>query len=430
MSFKEFGNVIEPAKQKGEFKEFGERVEPMSRPRSLVNAFAAGATERAGDIAGFVQSLAPSFLPRGPLTKEKAHKFSEEKFPHFEKEPEKIIKRGGGVATEALLSPGGLAAKAIQVPAGALLGYAAEKFNFPEWAQSIAEGIPFFFSGGKKIPLKPDQKKLGEFLRKQGLTENEITPLLKTPEQINRWAAFASKGKKSRELMESIYQKSGKLYDTIIEKGKSLIPIPEQNKLKVLKDLHNVFNDLPDKYRKLIGQDLKDLITKGRAGVEDLINFYRDINAVIGAEKGGKAYIGNFKKPIMEAFESISPELASDFQLTNQLYGTRARVASAIVNPKDFDKFLDIGEVYGLGAGLYNRDLGMLVKVLGAAGGRAAAREMLINPRLQNLSMRIGESLKKNKLNLVTKYTREFSNIVRNDDPDLADAIDATMTKS
>jgi hypothetical protein len=309
------------------------------------------------------------------------------------------------------------------------LGYGAEKLGFPEWAQSIAEGLPFFYSGGKKIPLKVDQKKLGEFLRKQGLTENEITPLLKTPEQINRWAAFASKGKKSRELMESVYQKSGKLYDTIIEKGKSLPPVPDETKLKVLKELHTVYNDLPDKFRKLIGQDLQDLLVKGRAGVEDLTNFYRDINAVIGAEHGGKAYIGAFKRPIMEAFESISPELASDFQLTNQLYGTRARVASAIVNPKDFDKFLDLGEVYGLGAGLYNRDLGMLVKVLGAAGGRAAAREMLINPRLQNISVRIGESLKQNKLNLVTKYMKEFAKTIREDDPDLADSIDATMTK-
>src|SRR5437899_4914572 len=115
MSFKEFGEIVEPAKQPGTFKEFGEVIEPMSRARSLLHAPAKGAVKRAGDIAGTAQMIAP-FLPKGPLSREKAHKYAEEKFPTFEKEPEKYLERAGGVATEALLSPGGLATKAIQIP--------------------------------------------------------------------------------------------------------------------------------------------------------------------------------------------------------------------------------------------------------------------------------------------------------------------------
>lgn len=428
MTFKEYGTVVEPAKKPGEFKEFGQSIEPLSRIQSLAHAPAKGAVKRAGDIAGFVQSIAP-FLPKGGLTQEKAHKFAEEKFPTFEKGPEKFLERAGGVATEALLSPGGLAAKAIQIPLGAGLGYAAEELGLPEWAQSIAEGFAFFYKGGKKVPLKADQKKLGEFLRNQGLTENEITPLLKTPEQINRWSGMASKGKKSRELMESIYHKSGKIYDSITVDAKNLPPLNNQAKTKILNDFTGIWNNLPDKFRKLIEKDVQDFLTKGRAGVEDLINLDKDINAVIGAEHGGRAAVGLFKEPIMDAIRSVNPKIAEDYSLAKELYGTRAKVKGSLVNPKDFDKFLDAGEAYALGMGIFNRDIGMIQKVLGVAGGRVLAREMLINPRLQNISIRIGEALKKNKYLLAEKYLRSFNDALREDEPELANEIDHLFLK-
>lgn len=407
MSFPQFGEVIEQAAEPGSFPEYGKTVEVPSRFRSLINATAAGSVEKAGDIAQFVQNLAP-FIPKGPLNKEKAYKYSEENLPYYEKEPERFLKRVGSVGTEALLSPGGLGAKAIQIPVGSALGYATEKMGAPEWAQAIAESLPFFYSGGKKIPLKPQQKKLGDFLRKQGLTEEEITPLLKTPEQINRWSAYASKGKKSRKLMESVYQKSGKIYDSIIDEGKNLSPLSQQAKTDLINEMTPIWQNMPHKYRSLIKEDLKDFLTKGRAGAEDIINFDRDINAVIGAEKGGKAMVGQFKGPINKALSSINSSLGEDYSLAKQLYATRAKVKGSLVNPKDFDKFMDLGEAYGLAQGITNRDFGMIAKVVGVAGGRKIAREMLINPRLQNIATRMGEALKKNKYMLTEKLMREF----------------------
>jgi hypothetical protein len=428
MSFKEFGSVVEPAKSPGTFKEFGEPIQPISRAQSLLHAPMAGAVERAGDVAGLAQSIAP-FLPKGELTRKKAYEFSKKKLPYFEKEPEKILKRAGGVAFEAALSPGGLLTKGIQTGIGTGLGYAAEKLGAPEWAQSIAEGLPFFYSGGKKIPLKPDQKKLGEFLRKQGLTENEITPLLKTPEQINRWSTFASKGKKSRKLMESIYNKTGSIYDSVISEGKSLPPLSNESKEKILKSFSKIKEETPNVHWELIEKDMKDFLTKGRAGAEDLINLDKDINAILGADRGAWDAVGRFKGPIKEALESINPQIAEDYSLAKEFYRSRAKAKTALINPKDFDRFMDAGEAYGLAQGIFNRDMGMIAKVLGASGGRSLAREMLINPKLHNMAVRIGESLRKNKLNLTAKYLREFSNALREEDPGLADSIDATMTK-
>ena len=428
MIYKEFGSVVEPAKEPGQYTEFGQIIEPMTRMQSLAHAPAKGAVKRAGDIAGFVQNIA-SFLPQGPLTQEKAHQYAEEHFPTFEREPEKFLERAGGVATEALLSPGGPMAKAIQIPLGAALGYGAEKLGLPEWAQSVAEGLPFFYSGGKKVPLKPDQKKLGEFLRKQGLTENEITPLLKTPEQINRWSTLASKGKKSRKLMEGLYNKTGNIYDSVISDAKAFPPMSNEAKEKILRSFTQIQQEMPSIHWELIEKDMKDFLTKGRAGAEDLINLDKDINAILGAERGAWDAVGRFKGPIKEALESISPQIAEDYSLAKEFFRSRHKVKAALINPKDFDKFMDVAEVYGMGQAAFNRDMGMMIKVLGASGGRSLAREMLINPRLQNISIRIGEALKKNKYQLAEKYLRSFNDIIREDDEDLANQIDELFPK-
>jgi hypothetical protein len=419
MSFKEFGTVVEKAPTS--FEEFGEKVEEPSRLRSLLSAFPKGVTKEIADIYELFQKVP---LPKGEANPEAMRKFAEEKFPTQEKGPEKLLERAGRIAPGALLSPGGPLVKGAQIGAGALLGQGLEEGGAPTWVQAIAESLPFFFSGGKKIPLKPNQKKLGEFLRKNGLTENEITPLLKSPEQINRWSSYAEKGEKSRKLMEGIYQKTGNIYDSVLTQGKNLPPLADKEKTVLIKELHKIYDDMPDKYRKLIQQDLKDFLTKGRAGVEDIVNLDKDINAVIGAEHGGRAIIGQFKEPLQKAMQSISPEVAQDYQLAKEFYRTRQNVKGALLNRGEIDKFLDIGEAYGMAAGTVNRDLGLIAKTVGAIGGRKIAREMLINPRLQNISVRIGEALKKNKFTLADKYIKEFSKEIGKDDPELGFMID------
>lgn len=397
-----------------------------SRTRSIAGAFPKGAIKKAADIAELFQRVP---LPKGEFNPPKVREFAEKKFPTLEREPEKLLERAGGITTEAFLSPGGLAAKGIQIPLATGLGYLAEKMGAPGWGQAIAESLPFFFSGGKKIPLKSSQKKLGEFLRNQGLTENEIAPLLKTPEQINRWSTFASKGKKSRKLMESLYNKTGHIYDSVISESKSLPPLSEQAKETILSNFIKIKEDIPNIHWELIEKDVKDFLTKGRAGAEDLINLDKDINAILGVERGAWDAVGRLKTPIKEALESISPKIADDYSLAKEFYKSRSRIKGALINPKDFDRFLDIGEAYGLAQGIFNRDFGMISKVIGAAGGRKIAREMLINPRLQNNAIRMGEALKKNKLILVSKYLKEFNQELSKDDPELANQIDELFPK-
>lgn len=418
MSFKEFGRVIEEA-PKTQFREFGKLVDEPSRTRSLISAPVKGALKGASE---FLEMF--PMIPKGPIPHELGLRALEETLPTQEKEPEKYLERAGRIGTQALLSPGGAVTKGIQTLGGAALGYGLEKLGAPSWAQAIAESLPFFYSAGKKIPLKPDQKKLGEFLRKEGLTENEITPLLKTPEQIERWSKLASKGKKSRELMESVYQKTGHIYDNIDAMG-SKLSNPNMNpqaSTNFFTNVDKILKSMPNKYRNLVKQDLKDLKASG-GSFNGLTNFYRDINAVIGGERGGKAIVGQFKGPILRAMESINPQLADDFKLATDLYRTRANVAGKLLTKKQIEEFLDLSEMFGLGVAAFNRDYGLMSKVLGVTGARQFAREMLINPRLQNKSIRVGEALKRNNLSLAEKYMNEIQKIIAEDNPELADMI-------
>lgn len=436
MTFKEFGKVIQERPENLSFKELGEVIEPVSRTKSLLHAPIKGAIKKAADIAEFVREGPPGRFIRkipggeGYLKPEEAREYAEREFVTQPKELEKYLERAGGVGLEAALSPGGLVGKAARTAIGAGLGYAAEKLEAPEWAQAVAESVPFFYSGGKKIPLKKDQVKLGEFLRKQGLTENEITPLLKSPEQIERWGKWASKGAKSRELMESIYHKSGQIYSNIEKQAGGLANpnLTSQNFELIEKEFAQIYEKMPHKFRNLIKHDVKDFLNSP-GGFNDLKNLYQDINAVIGAEHGGRAVVGLFKKPIQNAMTTISPELANDFELATDLYRTRARVKGSIVSPKEIDKFIDLGEAATFGTGIVNRDIGLITKAMGAVGARKIAREMLINPRLQNISVRIGEALKNNKYVLAEKYLVEFRNEVEKEDPELATTIPTTIHK-
>lgn len=426
MNFKEYGSVIEENAHPS-FKEYGKVVDEPSRARSLFNAPIRGAVEKTAGLMEFIAENpigrairkipTPQELFSGKEAEkvkpwEKIREFSEENLPIQEHDLEKYLERAGGLGLESLVTPGGPIVKAAKALGGAALGHGLEKVGAPAWAQAIAESAPFFYSGGKKIPLTKQQKGLGEFLRKQGLTENEIAPLLKTEQQLNTWSKWASKGPKSKELMEAIYQKSGGIYDSIVSEGKNLPALSSSSLSSMLSDIEKITKSMPTKYRNLIKGDLSEL-KNSRKGAEDLINFWTDINAVIGPEVGGKAIVGKLKDPLSKALSSISPELSSDFDLARKLYGTRANVSGHILNKRQLDELIDLGEAMQFGGAIANRDMGKIASLIGLTGARKIAREMIINPRLQNISVRIGEAIKKNKYALAEKLVLEFNDSIK-----------------
>lgn len=393
MSFKEFGRVIRPAPEKTEFKEFGEKVEPPSRLRSLISAPIKGLIKGTQELT----SLSP-FASTGPIPKQLGERILEEFLPTEEKLPEEFLERAGRLAPSLAGGGEGLLAKGARAAAGSALGMASEKLGAPEWIQSLTEGAALGIpSLSKKIPLKSDQIKKINFLRSKGFTENEISPFLKSEESLDRLASFARKGKKVSKLSKNIYSKLGGIYEGIKEEAaqspSNILPEKEVNSF--LDEMQSLTKDISPRFRRLIKEDVNDLLNSDLT-FNDFTNFYHDINANIGSQTGGKAVLGRFKEPVNKVLSKINPELAEEFYLTNEFYGKGMNILKHL-KPKEIEALIDAGELYTLAGGIADQNFPLIKKVLGLTGARTIAREMMINPRLQNISQRMLDSIKNNK---------------------------------
>lgn len=374
-------------------------VKEPSRARSLLGAFPKGVLQA-------VQSINP-FQPPGPISGKGAEKAIERIFPTQEKLPEQLLQRGGKLATFLAGGRGSLVGKAARAGVGALAGQTVKELGGGEIAQDIAElssmALPDL---AKQIPAKQAQQRVVNFLRQKGFTENEITPLLQSPKKLARYAKFATKSEKTNKLMRDIYGKFDNVYSSIREQGQNLPGLTTEQLSKFEGEFQKTLDKIPKYYRKKMTEEIADL-NNSPMKFSDFIDFYQAINAEIGPVKGGRAVLGTLKAPIENAMKELSPELAKDYQLANELYGKRIDVTKHL-RTSQIDDLIDLGEAGALIGGIADQNLGLIGKVLGISGARRLAREMLINPRLQNKSLRMLEAVKKNHLPLAIKLYESF----------------------
>lgn len=392
MSFPEFGEIVE--KSSGYFPEFGEVVQPISRGRSLASAFPKGVIKALGSI---------SPLPKtGPVPEKLGHAVTEQFLPTQEKAPEQFLERAGKLSTFLAGGEGTLASKGLRTGAGALFGQGVKEVGGGELAQDIAElGAMSLPDLAKSIPAKKAQERILGFLRKKGFTENEITPLVQDPKKLSRYAKFASKGEKTNKLMRDIYGKFDNVYSSIRQEAESLSGLSGSQTNDFIAEFQKKMDRIPKFYKRQIKEEIEDLVNS-EMKFNDFMDFDQAVNARIGGVTGGKAILGTLKEATANAKKSISPELFNDNSLANELYGKRINVTDHL-RTRQIDDLIDLGEAGSLLAGLADQNLGIISKVLGISGGRLLAREMLINPKLQNVSLRILHSLKKNKLPVAFK---------------------------
>ena len=398
--FKEFGTLIDAApKQKPEFKEFGTPYEEPSRLRSLASAFPKGVVKAA-------RNLSP--LPNlGPIPDKLAEKLTEQFLPTQEKAPEEILERAGKLATYTAGGGGSLLGKGIRAGAGTLLGQATKELGGGETAQNIAELVSLGFPGlSKDMPIKKAQEKVVSFLKEKGFTPNEITPLLQSPKKLSRLAKFASKGEKTNQLMRDTYQKFDNVYGSIREEGSKLPGLSGEKYDKFVSDFDAKLDKIPKFYRRLMKEEIEDLRNSPHA-FSDLMDFKQAVNARVGGVSGGKAWLGTLKEPIRKGLDLIDPKLASDYKLADQLYSKTADVSKHL-RTKEIEDLVSMGEAWTTVAGVADQNMGTLRKVMTAVAARALAREMLINPKLQNISMRMNKAIKHNAFPIAKKLYEEF----------------------
>lgn len=332
---------------------------------------------------------------------------------------EAALERGGEILPYALVGGGNLAAQAIRSALAGFSGQAVKEAGGPEWLQAVAE-IPAFAAPGlgKKIIPTSGQKETVEGARKLGLSEEQITPLIQSETKKKLLAKISPRRGRTQRVLEKSQKGLGEVYDRL-ESGKLAQNIlPEEQTINVIDSIDNVLEKLPAGVRKQVEQDYLDLVSKPMSG-SSLINFWKDLNHYIGK---GEKQLGILKGPLTDALEKVSPELAQDFRLTNKLYGNFADISKRM-KPSLVSDLYSAGDAVRLLTGISLGNYPILVELGGEKGGRILAREMLLNPRLQNLGEKMMSALNQNKISAATQFKDSLIKEIETIDPEIAEKL-------
>lgn len=395
------------------FINFASRA-PMPKDNSFYNSIKDyGKTALKGTIEGvsrFGQMMGglQTFEPQGQQL-EKQTEILDELLPTDEGYGQKSLRRGLRMAPTALSFPGGGTAQtATRSMLAGFSGQAAKDLGLPEWAQSAAELTMFIGPDVmKKLLEKGSNADIIKFGRDMGLTDKQITPLIQS-EFKQKWLSKISpkRGQIQKSLSET---KSGleKVYSSIqnSQEAKNLISNNQQNILG--NKFNKLLRDMPSDVRNKIMDDLKDLASKPISG-ESLINFYSDINHNLGPKS---KQLSLLKEPIKEAIKSISPELASDFDMINKMYSKYFPISQKL-KPNLTSDIISAAESIGLLGSVALGNYSGIVTFLSEKAGKEVAKQMLINPRFQQLSKKMIVAINENKFNLLKKIKEDFSDLI------------------
>lgn len=418
MSIPEFGEIIESGPD-GYVPDFGEPVDLPSRTRSILSAPIKGAIKGARS-----QSKISPFHQVGAIKDPQAEELMEKFLPTQEGFVEGALEKGAEIGTSFLTGgPGGLLRKGITSLLGGVASETTKQLGGGEIAQDIAAlstmSLPDL---AKNIPAKKAQERVISFLRKKGFTENEITPLIQSPEKLSKMASFASKGEKTNQLMRDIYGKMGTVYEGIRNEGTNLPGLGREAADEFTTKFNSQLNKIPKFYKRQIKEEIEDLMNS-EMKFSDFIDFDQAVNARIKGVSGGKAILGTLKKATAEAKQAISPELANDLSLANELYGKGVDVSKHL-RTKEIEELFDLGEKVALISSIADQNVGLLTKVLGIGGARKIATELLTNPRLQNINKRMLKSIKDNRLPETMKLFEVFRKEAIKSNPELEELFD------
>lgn len=368
----------------------------LSRLRSLANA------PLKGLIKGGKQS---SFFPySGPIPKELGDRVLEHFLPTHDKFAENALERTGEILPQILASKGsgGIGGTLGRSLAAGTIGEGIKEAGGGELAQTAGEASAFGLpSLGRKIIPTKAQEKLVNFARKAGMSEKQIAPLIPSKGKQAFFGKVASKGGKTQEAIRNSKQGISDTYEFVKNSPEAAGVLNPQQIQKFKGEIDSIGNNMPSEIRKQIVDDYSDLLRDGFSG-KNLINFYQDISSRF---KLGREHLERFKQPIREALQDLSPQLSEDFQLTNDLFKKRLSIGKTL-KPNLSSELMDLGELGKLAHDTLKFSLEGLSQLLGITGARKFSRELLINPRLQNIVKQMQKAASENKMPIVLDLSR------------------------
>lgn len=371
----------------------------VSKKRSVLSAFPKGLVKGAAKF-----SPLPSF---GPVPYELGERATERVLPTHKGNIEDVLEFAGENAPLAAFGEGGLVKKGLQSLSGGLFKKGAKESGLPEWAQDIVGGVgisaPSVAKAAVSKTLKPSrsQKAVVDFLKDKGFTDKEITPIIQDKKKLSWLSKGAMKYEEKAPWLKGIQNKLGGLFEDIRAKGQSGGYLEGQ----ALKDFEDKFfkiaDNLPKRHRRLIEKEIEEL-QNHPIDFTALHDFNIAVNDVVKAATGGKSSIGKLKEATHQAQKSLNPELFKELRMTDEAYSKLMNFTDKMTT-KNWQNLVNLGQA---GHALY----GMLtlnpvaLKAAGiAAAGRYGLRQVLSNPRLQNIHSKMWDAFLKNKTSQALK---------------------------
>jgi len=276
-------------------------------------------------------------------------------------------------------------------------GQTAEELGLGPFGQLAAEfpGLagPNIFE--KNIIPKKSQKEFVEFLRNQNLSEEAIAPFLGQERKgSGLFSAFSNRGKRAQESLNLAREGRNTAYSNLRSLPESQIQITPQIQNELFKEVNSHLKQLPVETRNLLKDDLNKFLNSEK-NLGDLSILYNSVNFQF-PKRGGKT-LQNVNRLIEESITKLSPEFGEQFKLTNEV-GRKYHQVRDSLKPNvytDAIKFFQIAKApIQVAAGVFTGNYPVILEVLGEVAAKEVAREMITNPRLQNLSGKMASAIK------------------------------------
>ena len=410
----ESGNIELPKDKSylNDVKEYG---------KSILKGTAEG-LQRLGSIMGPTSDIygTPSSVKQQEFTQQ-----LENILPSNEPESygQRAIRKGLGQAPSALAFPGiGIEQLPRSIAAG-FLGEGAKDLGAPEWAQTASELTAYIGPDiTKKLLSSGNNKQIIDNARKLGFTDEQITPLIQSNFKQKWLSKLSEKRGATEEALKGTHGALSESWGTLAKSPKAAQEISERSNAKLINTIYNQLSEMPREVQNKILPDLNDLINNNITG-RSLINFYKDINFKSG---GSAKELAHIKGAVKNALASISPEIANDFGIVNDLYSRYYKISEKL-KPSMASDIVRAAETIGVMssiAGLFFGHFEPLLAIAGEKGARKIAQQTLINPRFQQLGTKMANALNESKFTVAKNLSKEMANLIKKDSPKIAEDLE------
>lgn len=371
---------------------------------------------RLGRVMGPLQDIHGKQTPQ--ILEEQTQRL-EELLPTDEGFGQKALRRGLAMAPSMAAFPGAGSQSLPRSLAAGFAGEGAKELGAPEWAQTAAELTAFIGPDVTKKLLETGRSKdIVAAGRKMGLTDEQITPLMQSEFKQKWLGKFAPKRGSTQKALASTKAALSEGYNTLRESPAAQASLSRSDTENLVNSLSETFEKMPSAVRSKIKQDTRDLMNKPITG-ETLINYWQDINHNLGSKT---KQLSLLKEPLKKALQDISPELAKDFEMLNGLQSKYYPIASKL-KPNITDDIVRAAENIGLLGSLVTGYYPHLSVILAEKAGRQVAKQMLINPRFQQIAEKTVSAINQNKFGMVKKLADLYAHELRDIDPKASDML-------